>query len=417
MEREGGRPVQPGSDNDLARLAGLVCGGGVDTPRIVFIAEGKLFVKTGAAAPREIESPFARASATRAEERQARHAWKNGEEEERGPFNSRALWGKQAHGAARHEHPVFRHVTRGAQPGEIFYVLSMSASAGVFRYNLDTGEEQRLFHREDFVASGLTCCPRDGRLVVASRGGDGIADLELVDPATRRRDRVTDGDGYDAFPSHHPAKPHTVCFQSAGAGRNAEGELVAFGPSGVLALDYETGALETVLEDGAHDFLAPRFDGRGRLHCIRRPYTAHGRIGVGASLRAFVLAPFHFVEAVIGFADAFTRLFARRSLRPAGPGQAPARGISIHDTYVELEQALRRRERGAKDVNLVPGSWTLLRREEDGRETELAHHVTAFDLAPDGTLVFTNGLSIWVEGAERLLVHDGQVVQELAAVG
>ncbi len=397
-----------------------MCGEGVDTPRIVFIAEGKLFEKTGAAEPREIESPFARAAATRAEERQARHAWKNGAEDDRGPFNSRTLWGKQAQGAAHHEHPVFRHVTRGARPDEIFYVLSMSASAGVFRYNLDTGEEQRLFHREDFVACGLTCCPRDGRLVVASRGADGIADLELVDPETRRRDRVTDGDGYDAFPSHDPVKPNMVYFQSAGAGRNAEGELVAFGPSGVLTLDYASGALATVLEDGAHDFLAPRLDAQGRLHCIRRPYTAHGRVGVGASLKAFVLAPFHLVEAVIGFADAFTRMFARRSLRPAGPGgpgQGPTRGVLIHDTYVELEKVMRRRERGAKDVNLVPGSWTLLRREPDGRETELARHVTAFDLAPDGTLVFTNGLSIWVDGAERRLLHDGQVVQELAVVG
>ncbi len=388
----------------------------MDTPRFVFIAEGKLFLHEGASAPREIESPFANAAMARAEERQNRHAWKAGGAEDQGPFTARNVWGRQA-GASREDHPVFRHVTRGTKPGEIFYVLSMTASSGVFRYNLETGEEQRLFHREDFHASGLTCSPQDGRLVVASRGQDRIGDLELVDPESRRRDRVTDGEGHDAFPSHHPTKPHTVCFQSAGVGRNAEGELVAFGPAAVLALNYDTGALETLLEDDAHDFLVPRFDTEGRLLCIRRPYAA-GRIGFRAGVQAFVLAPFHFIEAVIGFCDAFTRLFARRSLRPVGPGgpQESRRRLTIHDTAVELERALHRRARGAKEVHLVPESWTLVRRDATGSIAELARHVTAFDLGADGSLVYTDGLSVWRQGAERPLLRDGFVVQELAVV-
>ncbi len=388
----------------------------VDTPRFVFIAEGKLFLKEGAAEPREIESPFARAAMARAEERQNRHGWKNGDAEEQGPFAARNVWGRQAR-AAKDDHPVFRHVTRGARPGEIFYVLSMTASAGVFRYNVDTGEEQRLFHREDFRACGVSCSPTDGRLVVASRGQDQIGDLELVDPETRRRDRVTDGEGHDSFPSHHPIQPNTVCFQSAGVGRNAEGQLVAFGPAAVLMLNHETGALETLLEDDAHDFLAPRFDREGRLLCIRRPYAA-GSVGGAAGVKAFVLAPFHLVEAVIGFCDAFTRLFARRSLRPVGPGgtNETPRHLAIHDTVVELEKTLRRRARGARDAHLVPRSWTLVRREHDGRLVEIAPHVTGFDLGPDGSLVYTDGLSVWLHGPEARRLHDGFVVQELAVL-
>ena len=53
----------------------------MDTPRFVFIAEGKLFLQEGSSAPREIESPFAKAAMARAEERQNRHAWKNGDAE------------------------------------------------------------------------------------------------------------------------------------------------------------------------------------------------------------------------------------------------------------------------------------------------------------------------------------------------
>jgi hypothetical protein len=64
--------------------------------RIVFLAEGKLFVKDGEGDAVEIESPFARAAVDRAEARNERHAWKTMEREDGDPFSNRLVWGRQA---------------------------------------------------------------------------------------------------------------------------------------------------------------------------------------------------------------------------------------------------------------------------------------------------------------------------------
>ena len=160
--------------------------------RFVFLTEGNLFLKEEGKGAVEIESQFAQASVDRAATRSARQSWKG---QERGgpgnPYSASTVWGRQA-STATDDHPTMRHVARGPGPDELLYTLAMSASSGLFRYNLATRDEYRLFHRQDFDACGVSCDRVNGQIVVASRGKETLGKLELLDDATRRRDLITE---------------------------------------------------------------------------------------------------------------------------------------------------------------------------------------------------------------------------------
>jgi hypothetical protein len=384
--------------------------------RIVFLAEGKLFLKEEDREPVEIESPFAVEAAERASARSERHAWKSGSDESSGPFTTRTVWGKQA-GSNKDWHPAMRFVTRGAKPDELLYAQSMSASSGLFRYNLATREEYRLFHRQDFDACGLSCNPVTGQIVVATRGKEELGKLQLIDDAARRNDRITAGDGHDSNPSHDPAARTGVYFQSSGVGRNERGEIVALGPAAIHRLDQATGEMQTVLEDDGWDFLLPKADATGALHYIRRPYAAQNSLPLGQKVKAFVALPFHLAGAMFGFLDAFSRMFGKKSLRPAGggPGVPVSRNryATFLDTTVELERALEQQGRKGDEAQLVPKTWELVRRDSTGHETVLAQHVVAYDLGTKGEVVYSDGLRIWLAGPTPRKLHGGHVVQSV----
>ena len=386
--------------------------------RFVFIAEGKLFLKEDRRDAVELESPFAREATDRAAVRNARHGWKKGEPDAGNPYSARAVWGRQSE-LAPDGAPTFRHAARGAKPGELLYTLVMSASSSLFRFNLDSREEWRRFHRQDFDSGGLSCEPASGRVIVSSRDKEDLGKLELMDEASRRRDPITSGDGHDTQPAHHPAQPGVVYFQSSGAARNENGEIVALGPATICKLNAATGELQTVLEDPNWDFLAPRPAADGALYYIRRPYHERHSVPLGEKLKAFLLVPWHLAGAVFGFLDAFSRMFGRQPLKPAG-GPNPATQRPRYATFqglpVQLEKVLNTKGGNTGDVQLVPKSWELVCQDAAGQETVVAKHVVGFDLGPAGELVYSDGLRVWAGGHPPVLLHEGHIVQSVGVI-
>jgi hypothetical protein len=385
--------------------------------RFVFLTEGGLFLKEEGRDAVEIESQFAQAAVDRATTRSVRQAWKG---QERGgpgnPYSAQTVWGRQA-GTASDDHPTMRHVARGPGPDELLYALAMSASSGLFRYNLATHEEYRLFHRQDFDACGLSCDRVNGQIVVSSRGKETLGKLMLIDDATRRRDQITAGDGHDSNPSHDPATRGIVYFQSSGVGRNEQGEIVALGPAAIHRLDQASGEMQTVLEDEDWDFLQPKAGAGGALYYIRRPYATREDLTLGQKLKAFFLLPFHLGGAIFGFLDAFSRMFGKQSLRPAGKGPGlpltQSRYATFHDTTIQLERVLNQRGKIDDDLQLVPKTWELVRRDSSGDETVIAKHVVAFDLSPDGEVVYADGLRVWQAGNPPRKLHEGHIIQSV----
>lgn len=384
--------------------------------RFVFLSEGDLFLKEENGDAVEIESQFAREALERASARSDRQGWKGQGREQDGMYNAATVWGRQA-ARTEQDHPVIRTVARGPADDELLYTLAMSASSGLFRYNLASREEYRLFHRQDFDGCGLTCHRPTKQVIMSSRNKEYLGKLELFDEATRRRSQMTDGDGHDSNPSYDPRSPDVVYFQSSGVARNEQGLIVALGPAAIHKLERGTGAMTTLLEDTRWDYLQPRMDGRGALYFIRRPYAARDDLSLLQKLKSFVLLPFHLASAIFGFLDAFSRMFAKQSLRPAGAGKeiplARSRYATFHDTTIALEKVLNKGDKLDDSVQVVPATWELVRLDAAGEETVLAKHVVSYDLGPDDTLIYSDGLRVWQAGANPKKLYQGKIIQSV----
>ncbi|HLP09779.1 MAG TPA: hypothetical protein VK178_16575, partial [Opitutaceae bacterium] len=130
--------------------------------------------------------------------------------------------------------------------------------------------------------------------------------------------------------------------------------------------------------------------------------------------------PYHLAGAAFGFLDAFSRLFGKRSLRPdlagAGLPRHRQRMATFQGLRVDLERALAQKSKRNDQVQLAPRDWELLRYHADGTVETIANHVVAFDIAPDGTIVYSDGLRVWRHGPTPEKLHEGHVVQALAVV-
>ena len=388
--------------------------------RFVFISEGGLFLKQPGHAAVEIESPFAREAIDRSTSRNNRQAWKGQGRDEASHFSAQAVWGKQT-ARAETDHPLMRAVTRSSIPDELFYALAMSASSGLFRYNLQTMEEHRLFHRQDFEACGLSCDQKNGQIVFSSRNADKLGKLGVLDDSTKRRSQITDGDGHDSNPFHDPSSPNTVYFQTSGVARDENGNIVALGPASIQRLNQNSGEMTTILEDEHLDFLQPKTDVNGALYYIRRPCGSREGLPLHLQLKAFFLLPFHLASAVFGFLDAFTRMFAKRSLRPAGGGreipQQRSRFATFHDTAIRMEKILKQGSQVDDTVQIIPSTWELVRRDPSGDERVLAKHTVSFDIGAQGEIIYSDGLRVWrLEDGTAVKLHAGQVIQSVVIV-
>jgi hypothetical protein len=178
--------------------------------------------------------------------------------------------------------------------------------------------------------------------------------------------------------------------------------------------------METVLEDNHWDFLQPRVDAHGALHFIRRPHGSGQELPLGQKMKAFFMVPFNLAAGIFGFLDAFTRMFGKRSLRPAGSNKelpyARSRYATFHDTAIALEKVLDRDGQAADNVHLVPASWELVRRDSNGEETVLARHIVTYDLGPDGEVIYSDGLRIWQHGTPPQKLFAGKLVQSVVVV-
>src|SRR5438067_12875834 len=110
--------------------------------RIAYVAGGRLYLKSGDAPPRAVESEFADAVRERTRQIEQRHTWKT---EGRGArfMSGGLLWGApQTEGA---QAPVaVTCVTRDAGTGDLIYALETGGLSGICAWG--DGVERRLLH-------------------------------------------------------------------------------------------------------------------------------------------------------------------------------------------------------------------------------------------------------------------------------
>lgn len=367
------------------------------SPTIAYLAGQKLLIRGAGQPPREITSAFGQEIINRATQRQQAQGWKNSGNSE-SPFGGAMLWGGEQVDPSLI--PIrFVSLARGADNHQLTYLLDTGTVGGLLSYDVTAKREQRLFHRAEFQAHDLAMSPSRDRLACSVSGQAGVANLAVMDADGKNLREVTEGDTIDRAPNWVPGEPARLVYQSAGIGRNAEGYPVAEGPSSIESLDLESGDLQTLLEDDDRDFLAPHLDSDGTLYVIERPYEHLGSYSPLRVLLDIVLFPFRLLRAIFSFLNVFSMFFSGKPLTTAGrkttskDADEVARMV-FWGKLIDTRKQLRGSKKD-KDGGLVPKDWLLRRQGADGELETLASGVAAYDLLPDGGIVYTNGRHVY----------------------
>lgn len=315
-----------------------------------------------------------------------------------------ALW-DEADG--RRSPAAFTSLSKGRRRGEILYALTTGVVSGLFAYDLETGEEQRLAHGTDGAALALATSDDHGVLAMARDQKDGSRKLAVMREEGGDSALVTEGDAIDDAPAWVPVGPevtegrHQLVYQSTGIARDAAGHVAGYGPTEINLLDAERGSLKTLLASPEHDYLGPRMTRDGTLFVMRRPYQGLPQLpDPRAHLKDGLLAPFRLAYAGFRYLDYFSMRYTGKPL--ATSGNTRARKIDARKLLERQNLAAVDDEEQEAALRRAPSDWVLVRRRPDGDEVVVAKHVVAFDLEASGAVLVSDG-----DGVDRIAPDAG----------
>ena len=365
---------------------------------VAWLASGRLFVQSQGQVSREIESTFGRETLERRQRSQQLHGWKN----------RSGVWGQmgmappamsQWEDALPPPRPIrFCALARGQKADELLYALDCGEVGGLFQFDLASGYEMRLMHREGFITGDLSRHPTSGEVAVSLRRADRTMGLTIGENGGNFLQDVTFSDGIDEAPAWLLDGSRRIVFHSAAWMRDPHGRARAMTTFRIDLLDLDSKSITTVLEDDAHDLLQPRLLADGTLLFVRRPYgKQYLRRSVWEDAKAVLLIPWHLLQAIFGFLNFFSMMFAGKPLTTAGgPPQRDQDFNPVMTLWGHMidTRKLMKANQDATGMPLVPKDWQLIRRTADGTETLLAENVLSYDVLPSGDIVYTDGGSV-----------------------
>ncbi|WP_156404452.1 hypothetical protein [Curvibacter sp. PAE-UM] len=387
------------------------------TPRsergVAFLSNGQLFCRERGGELKQVHSTYVQEVLDRLERTRERHSWKKGTS-----FGIAAGGGMRSFEAGG----VPLLVTSAAYEanGNLLYFLKDEAIGGLFRREAASGTEQRVLLKQNLHLGDLNPSPEGGLLAASARQTAGVANIVLLKDDGANMRELTGGDSVDCAPAWIPGASNRLLFQSSGLARNAEGYIVAQGPASIQKLDMESGSVTPILDDPRYDHLKPRVSPAGDLLYIRRPFEAP-HYGYGSMLADTLLFPFRLLRAAFHYLNFFSLMYSRKPLTSAnGPAvQADVKNILLQGRRVDAEKAVRSARPVQGVPSLVPDSWELVRRDQQGAERVLATNVASYDISPDGTIIYSNGRGVFVlsqEGTPQLVLRDELVAEVVAAI-
>ncbi len=382
-------------------------------PDYAFLADQQLYLVQGGNAPREIESHFvAQIHARREAARQRNQIRREGMAWNAGAFG--AVDGDDPFEDLQNARPEFTGVAPGPS-GEVIFALRNESVGGLFQLDTARQEERRLIHKQQMVLADLDT-RADGGLVCSSRAPDGAAHLAVLNESGGGYRLVTEGDVVDEAPRWVPGGGQKIVYQTAGIGRDPSGVYLGLSPYAVHELDLDSGRMDVLLEQDRFDCLAPCRAADGSLYYIRRPYEFQRSLSPWRVLADVALFPFRLLRAGVHFLNAFSWMFSNKPLMTAGGPQRRGpeqRAVWLSGRWVEVRRNLQTVDGPGRP--LVPGSWQLVRRNPNGEEHEVARSVVAFDLTPDGDVLYTDGSTIYLKppGAPAEKISHGRLVQRI----
>jgi hypothetical protein len=359
----------------------------MNEPSLAFLANRKLHLRKDGCT-RLVESEFERSVRERTASIERRHSWKT---QGRGARFTGAWAG---HSSAANVPVLLTGLTR-APDGGLLYSMETDAVSGIFLCDAD-GVETRLFHTADYRVRHAAL-HRDGETlaVTAFHKEDMRSNIAVLPVHGTDFSEVTEGDSFDQCPSWVPGSKRRIVFQSAGIGRDASGRFAGLGPCIVQQLDLDSGDLDDVASEEGRDLLQPRSSEDESLYYIRKPYqTGISEATLVGSLKDAALFPFRMAQAIFQYFNAFSMMYAGKPLvthKGAVQRRLDPRQLFIYGNLANAHAALAEHEDGQ---SRVPASWELVRCAPSGGKEVLATGVLTYDVAADGTVLYSNGCSI-----------------------
>ena len=315
--------------------------------------------------------------------------------------------------------PVLITGLAACQDGSLLYSMETDSVSGIFL--LDTaGVETRLFHTADFRIRHAAL-DRDGAMVAgtAFHNADMRSNIAVVPFRGTDLSEVTEGDSFDQLPQWVPGPKRRIVFQSAGVGRDAAGRFAGLGPCAIQELDLDSGELSEICSVSGHDLLQPRKMEDGTLFYIRKPYESGvPKPTVAGSLKDTLLFPFRMGRALFQYFNIFSMMYTGKPL-VTNKG-AVGRRIDPRQAFINGNLAIANMPQVPEDEDqpLAPASWELVRHRPGGQTEVIAGHVLAFDVARDGSALYSDGTAIRRvsrEGhSERVL--QGEMIERVLAL-
>ena len=350
-------------------------------PSLAYISRGQLHVQHDGGGE-ILESPFGRSLRDRAIQIHNRNAWKL--RGRGGQSLSRALRTPEERNPGEFRIAI-TSVTRGRTPGELLYTLETDEISGVFARDA-SGFERRLFHTADFRTRHLDAHPDGSEVAVSIYYHTQMANLAVLNTDGSGLTEVTDGESLDEAPRWAPGKGRRLVFQSAGLARDAGSRFAGHGPFAIQQLDLETGDISCLAQDDQFDFLLPRYAADGALYYIRRPNAQVKQpVAPWTALLATAALPFRILWTIGMLIQVF---IARPTDRPM------------------LVKEM------AEEPVKTPSSWLLMRQGPHGAAETIADGVLAYELADDGSVIYSNGVDVY-----RISATGKPAAKILAGVG
>jgi hypothetical protein len=360
---------------------------------VAFLSKYKLHVRKNGVT-QAVESEFERTVRDRTASIERRHAWKT---QGRGAMFMGRFEPPQA--GARDATPVLLTGLAAGPEGAILYSMETDSVSGVFMLDV-MGTETRLFHTAEFRIRHAALHPDGAMLAATAFYKEGFRSNIVVLPLHGTDlSEVTEGDSLDQAPRWVPGPGRRIVFQSAGVGRDVAGRFVGLGPCTIQQLDLDSGDLEEIASETGYDLLQPRQTGDGTLFYIRKPYesaSSQGSLATSllSSMTDATLFPFRMARAVFQYFNIFSMMYTGKPLvtdkgavqRPTDPRQLFING-NLANARMAHPQEDEARARALS-------SWELVRRRPGGQTESIARNVLAFDIAADGSLVYSAGSSI-----------------------
>lgn len=376
--------------------------------KLSYTSQGKLFYLSEDSPLEQLQSPFGQKIIDQTVRMHQKNEWKT-----QGPgshFGGSILWGVDRQNADTIRVNI-TSATRCPDDNKLYYVLETDSAGGLFVYDYNSNEEKRLFHKEKFKARDLDINRKKKEFVCAQQFPNGTLNIILINEDGTDITTVTEGDSIDECPSWIPGDQRQILFQSTGIARNKDGYAVGRGATTVHALDLDNNLMTAVLEDSRYDFLQPHISVDGFLYYIRRPYERNQYRPENAILD-FILFPFRLLRAVFHYLNFFSLVYSQKPLSTASGPKIQTddlKTIVLKGKVINAEKALNTGVKILGVPSLVPSSWVLIRRDENGYEEVLAKNVSSFDISHDGTIIFSNGYGIFKldnQKSQQLLLKD-----------